>query len=74
VGSNCIIQRNAIIRGDLRRAGSRNAIALAFGSYCFIGENSIIKPPFKQINGVFSYFPARIGKIRLKRQSCLYRR
>jgi dynactin-5 len=61
LGSNCIIQKDAILRGDLRRAGSGNAISIALGSFCSIGESTIIRPPYKLIKGTFSYFPARFG-------------
>jgi len=46
-----IIQQNCIIRGDLRRKGSGYAVVIGIGKYCLLGENSMIRPPYKIYKG-----------------------
>ena len=61
MGGKCIIQPNAVLRGDLRRTGPGHAVSLSIGSYVSIGENVVLRPPFKTYKGAFSYYPIRIG-------------
>ncbi|KAJ1910027.1 hypothetical protein IWQ60_010873 [Tieghemiomyces parasiticus] len=56
-----IIQTDCVIRGDLRRAGPSQAVVIAIGRYCLLGQRSIIRPPHKTYKGVFSYYPMKIG-------------
>lgn len=54
LGGKTIIQPGVIVRGDLRRAGvssSGNAVVVAVGKYCVLGEGSIIRPPYKTYKG-----------------------
>ncbi|ORX76172.1 trimeric LpxA-like protein [Anaeromyces robustus] len=61
LGGKTIIQQNCIIRGDLRRKGSGYAVVIGIGKYCLLGEDSIIRPPYKIYKGVFSYYPMKIS-------------
>ena len=56
-----IIKSGSILRGDLRRVGTGNAVALSIGKYCLLSEDSIVRPPYKTYKGVFSYYPVKIG-------------
>ena len=62
LGSKCIINSNATLRGDLRRSGSGTAISISIDSSCVINSNSVIKPPYRLYKNIFSYYPVRIGK------------
>lgn len=43
LGGKTIIANNAIIRGDLRRAGPGHAVVINIGRYCLIGEGCIMR-------------------------------
>jgi dynactin-5 len=36
-------------------------VSIAFGSYCYVGPQTILEPPCKLYKGVFSYYPIKIG-------------
>ncbi|KEI37454.1 uncharacterized protein L969DRAFT_96533 [Mixia osmundae IAM 14324] len=61
LGGKTIIQQGSIIRGDLRRQGAGNAVVVAIGRYCLLGENAVIRPPYKTYKGSFSYYPQKLG-------------
>lgn len=67
----CIIRNEVIIRGDLRRSGVGNAISIAFGSYCYVGSRTIMKPPCKIYKGTFSYYPLKMGDHVIVGEDCL---
>ncbi|KAJ3323575.1 hypothetical protein HDV06_001599 [Boothiomyces sp. JEL0866] len=58
---HCIVDRQAILRGDLRRSAAGPAVAIQMGSYCYAGKNVVIKPPFKVYKQTFSHFPCKVG-------------
>lgn len=51
LGGKTIIQTGAVIRGDLRRAGTGHAMVVAIGKYCLLGEGCVIRPPYKTYKG-----------------------
>ncbi|KAJ3009968.1 hypothetical protein HKX48_007649 [Thoreauomyces humboldtii] len=61
LGGKTIIQRDCMVRGDLRRTGTGHAVVVAIGRYCFLGERSVIRPPYKTYKGVFNYYPMKIA-------------
>jgi dynactin-5 len=67
----CIVREDTILRGDLRRSGVGSAISISFGSYCYIGKNSIMKPPFKIYKNQFSYYPIKMGDFVTIGDDCL---
>ena len=42
---------SALLRGDLRRAGSGAAVVLALGKYSMIGVGCVVRPPYKTYKG-----------------------
>ncbi|KAL3318242.1 Dynactin subunit 5 [Cichlidogyrus casuarinus] len=48
-----LIMENCMIRGDLAN--------IKIGSYCVIGKNTIIRPPFRKFSKGVSFFPLNIG-------------
>ncbi|KAJ8325692.1 hypothetical protein O5D80_005891 [Batrachochytrium dendrobatidis] len=61
LGGKTIIQDNAVLRGDLRRAGAGHSVAITTGRLCQIHSNVIIRPPYKLYKGSFSYYPMKMG-------------
>ncbi|OZJ05803.1 hypothetical protein BZG36_00872 [Bifiguratus adelaidae] len=61
LGGKTIIDDECVIRGDLRRIGGPNTVAVAIGRYCLLSKGSVIRPPYKTYKGVFSYYPMKIG-------------
>ncbi|CAD7060220.1 unnamed protein product [Tilletia caries] len=45
LGGKCLIHGGAILRADLRR----------------VGEGSVVRPPYKIYQGIFSYYPTKLG-------------
>lgn len=70
VKGKSIIKRNVTIRGDLRRSGG-NSLSISFGTYCFVDENSIIRPPSKLYKSTFSYYPVKIENNVVIGKDCL---
>eukprot|EP00743_Colponemidia_sp_Colp-15_P007651 GILK01008281.1.p1 GENE.GILK01008281.1~~GILK01008281.1.p1 ORF type:complete len:192 (+),score=2.78 GILK01008281.1:42-617(+) len=48
-----IIKAGAILRGDLA--------LIRIGRFCIIGENAVLRPPYKRFKGGFAFFPLTIG-------------
>ncbi|KAK1924298.1 trimeric LpxA-like protein [Papiliotrema laurentii] len=61
LGGKSIIQKGAIMRGDLRRSAAGEHVVISMGRYCNIGENSIIRPPGKMYRGQFTFYPVKIA-------------
>ncbi|KTW29396.1 hypothetical protein T552_01349 [Pneumocystis carinii B80] len=62
LGGKTVIQSECTIRGDLRRFDSNSdTIAIIIGKYSFIAVGTVIRPPSKIHQGVFNYYPMRIG-------------
>ncbi|WFD28573.1 nicotinate phosphoribosyltransferase [Malassezia nana] len=65
LGGKCLIEHRATLRGDLTRAtraqGSGSSVALMTGRYVCVGDGCVLRPPAKTYQGVFSYFPMRMG-------------
>ncbi|KAJ2400738.1 hypothetical protein GGI23_001850 [Coemansia sp. RSA 2559] len=61
LGGKTIVHSKCTIRGDLRRAGPSHQAAVLIGRFCSLGENSVLRPPYKTYKGVFSYYPLKIG-------------
>ncbi|WFD21026.1 hypothetical protein MCAP1_003281 [Malassezia caprae] len=64
LGGKCLIEHRATLRGDLARPraqASGPSVALVTGRYVCVGEGSTLRPPAKTYQGVFSYFPMRVG-------------
>ncbi|EJD07275.1 dynactin, subunit p25 [Fomitiporia mediterranea MF3/22] len=61
LGGKTIISSGAIIRGDLRRTGPGHTVVIQLGRYCVIGENCVVRPPYKTYRGQFNYYPMKIG-------------
>lgn len=61
LGGKTVIQADAMLRGDLKRAlqpgsaagdkGSQSNVAIAIGRYCFISKGVVLKPPAKSYKG-----------------------
>lgn len=66
LGGKCIIQHGAIVRGDLKRVSpsssssssgkdppqqQQQSVVIALGRYCFLGEGSVVRPPYKTYKG-----------------------
>ncbi|GAA6011228.1 hypothetical protein JCM11491_006766 [Sporobolomyces phaffii] len=66
-----ILSPHCVLRGDLRRAGTSTStgsggggggtVVIAMGKYCFVGEQTVLRPCYKTYKGVFSYYPMKIG-------------
>lgn len=73
LGGKTIIMAEAMIRGDLSRAGTApssssggasapaNNTAVAIGRYCFLSRACCLRPPGRMYKGAFTYMPLRMG-------------
>ncbi|CAD6935062.1 unnamed protein product [Tilletia controversa] len=44
-----------------RGAGNTPHIVISMGRYCSVGEGSVVRPPYKIYQGIFSYYPTKLG-------------
>ena len=56
-----IIQKNSILRGDLRRAGGGQVVVISMGRFCTLEEACLLRPPYKTYKSIFSYYPMKVG-------------
>ncbi|GAA5938784.1 dynactin subunit 5 [Sporobolomyces koalae] len=64
-----ILSPGCVLRGDLRRSAATSSttsgggatVVIAMGKYCFVGEQSVLRPCYKTFKGTFSYYPMKIG-------------
>ncbi|KAJ9471664.1 Dynactin subunit 5 [Diplonema papillatum] len=49
----CIIKKEAVLRADLAH--------IFLGSYCILGQRSVIRPHWRTTGGKVSFFPIKIG-------------
>ncbi|KAI8591763.1 putative dynactin Arp1 p25 subunit RO12 [Geranomyces variabilis] len=61
LGGKTVIQKDCMVRGDLRRTGAGHAVVVAIGRYCFLGERCVVRPPCKTYKGQFNYYPMKIA-------------
>ncbi|KAL7421624.1 hypothetical protein Q5752_003393 [Cryptotrichosporon argae] len=61
LGGKSIIQRGAVIRGDLRRSAAGQHVVISMGRYCIIGEDAVLRPPGKMYKGAFTFYPVRLA-------------
>ncbi|CAH1408325.1 unnamed protein product [Nezara viridula] len=53
LNGKCIVQSDAIIRGDLANVRT--------GRYCIISKDAVIRPPFKKFSKGVAFFPLHMG-------------
>ncbi|KAI8815830.1 trimeric LpxA-like protein [Fimicolochytrium jonesii] len=61
LGGKTVIQKECIIRGDLRRTGPGHTVVVAIGRYCLLSQRCVIRPPYKTYKGVLNYYPMKIA-------------
>ncbi|KZT58701.1 putative dynactin Arp1 p25 subunit RO12 [Calocera cornea HHB12733] len=61
LGGKSIISPSAVLRGDLRKAGSAPTVVITLGRYCLVGEGVVVRPPYKTYKGAFNFYPMKIG-------------
>jgi len=63
LSGHSILCRDAIIRGDLAN--------VRIGKYCIVGQNTVIRPPYKHFSKGLTFFPVHIGDHVLIEENCV---